>query len=344
MKIEIRALEKNDESEWDRYVREHSCATFYHQIGWKRVIEETYGHKPMYLLARDSGDKICGVFPSFIIKTPVSKRIVSLPFAPYGDVCSNDAVTEKALLDAAVSTSRKLGINNLELRSLGAAVSCKGFRQMDGYYSTFILNLSGGLDMVEKNMSKNVRRGIKKSAASNLSFRVTKGEDAAINFFGTYRVTMSRLGTPPHGLAFFRNIQKQFPEDVYISEALYEGKTIASLFMMRFGPMLTSGYSTSLQQYFKLSPNNYTYWNSIRFAYENGMKYFDFGRSPIGSGVYQFKNAWGAGNVPLVYSYHPEKKMAPVPQARYGTFARLWKHIPLGMTDVLGPRVRKFIA
>jgi len=59
---------REDEKAWDSYVLKSSTTTFYHQIGWKNVVEKTYKHKPIYLIAKEEGE-INGVLPLFLMKS-----------------------------------------------------------------------------------------------------------------------------------------------------------------------------------------------------------------------------------------------------------------------------------
>jgi len=82
--MEIEELKKNDEFYWDEYVRKSDRSTFYHQIGWKNVIERSYKHKPIYLIAKDNGE-IKGLLPLFLLQSRIfGNRLISVPFGPYG--------------------------------------------------------------------------------------------------------------------------------------------------------------------------------------------------------------------------------------------------------------------
>ncbi|HIC90929.1 MAG TPA: peptidoglycan bridge formation protein FemAB, partial [Syntrophaceae bacterium] len=87
--LEICNLEKNEEKEWDDYVCKSNSSTFYHMIGWKKVVEKTYGHKPIYLIAKEDG-VIKGILPLFLMKSMLfGTKLVSVPFAPYCGVCAD---------------------------------------------------------------------------------------------------------------------------------------------------------------------------------------------------------------------------------------------------------------
>ncbi|MBM4340819.1 MAG: FemAB family PEP-CTERM system-associated protein [Deltaproteobacteria bacterium] len=49
--IYIKELTKADIPKWEKYVNENPCATFYHRIEWKEIIEKSFGHKTYYLIA-----------------------------------------------------------------------------------------------------------------------------------------------------------------------------------------------------------------------------------------------------------------------------------------------------
>ena len=87
--MEITELQKEEEKAGDSYVYNSNNSTFYHQIGWRNVVEKTYKHKPIYLIAKEEGE-IKGILPLFFMKSMIfGKKLVSVPFAPYGGVCAS---------------------------------------------------------------------------------------------------------------------------------------------------------------------------------------------------------------------------------------------------------------
>ena len=85
--MEITELQREDEKAWDSYIYKSRISTFYHQIGWRNVVEKTYEHKPIYLIAKEEGE-IKGILPLFLMKSMFfGNKLVSVPFAPYGGIC-----------------------------------------------------------------------------------------------------------------------------------------------------------------------------------------------------------------------------------------------------------------
>ena len=44
--ISVEILRDHREAEWDRYVRSSPGATFFHQLGWRWLVERTFGWMP----------------------------------------------------------------------------------------------------------------------------------------------------------------------------------------------------------------------------------------------------------------------------------------------------------
>ncbi len=76
-----RALQAGDEIAWDRFVTSQSRGSFFHLAGWKRVIEESFGHSCPYLLTERDGH-ITGILPLTHLRSRLFGRsLVSNAFA-----------------------------------------------------------------------------------------------------------------------------------------------------------------------------------------------------------------------------------------------------------------------
>ena len=133
--MEITELRTGEEEAWDSYVYESDASTFYHQIGWRNVVLKTYGHKPRYLVARGDDGGIIGVLPMFLMESRVfGRKLVSVPFAPYGGVCADDAGVGRALVEEGKRVARDMtqpmlktlfsGIDYSQKAKGGAIIRC----------------------------------------------------------------------------------------------------------------------------------------------------------------------------------------------------------------------------
>ena len=339
--LEVSRLQKIDEEAWDEYVLKSNNSTFYHRIGWKTVIEETYKHRPIYLIAKED-DSVKGILPLFLMKSKLfGKKLVSVPFAPYGGVCADNKAVESVLLEEAKKLADEHDVDYLELR-------CRenfnfGFTTNDKYY-TFILRLDRDPEMVWKKFSKKVRNSTRKAIKSNL--QVERGKNYINDFYKIYSKNMHNLGTPTHSIQFFKNVLSEFPESTEIVVVKYNDFTIAGTILLYFKDTIISGWAASRREYLKLCPNNLMYWDVIKNGCKKGYRYFDFGRSLLDSGTFKFKKAWASEPKQLYYQYYLPNKAKRLPDTsmsnpKRNKFARIWRSLPHLITDFLGPSLRR---
>ena len=87
--VTVRPLDDGTVPRWDAYVMAHPGATFFHRAGWKRVIEQAFGHRTHFLLAERDG-AIVGVLPLAEINSRLfGHSLSSLPFCAYGGILAD---------------------------------------------------------------------------------------------------------------------------------------------------------------------------------------------------------------------------------------------------------------
>lgn len=336
--MDVFEIEKKDEHVWDEYLSNSIGSTFYHQLGWKRVIENTYHLQPIYLTAEDTAG-IKGVLPMFFFDSRLfGKRLVSLPYAPYGGVCSESEDATDSLIAHAKGIADRLDVKFLELRYFNNVASDL---MQDEKYFTSILELKPDPAVLWDSFDKKVRNSTRKALKSKVE--LLSGRKYLPGFYDVYSRSIRDLGTPVHDFNFFKNVLIEFPRsEILVAE--HDGEIIASLFLVHFRDTVISAWAGSLKECRDLCPNNLLYWSAIKSGCENGFRYFDFGRSVSNSGVFRFKQAWGAETKPLHYQYYlRQNKIPDISQRSTGRnrFAKIWKRLPLPIANRLGPMLRK---
>ena len=139
--ITIRKYTEADKNNWDYYVMQHPQGTLYHLSGWKNVIEKTYGHNSLYLMAMQQPEPgnqqlvtrnsqaatrstqpvtrnpIVGILPLVHLKHFLfGNTLVSMPFFDMGGILADNNEIEKDLLYEAVKLCQKLKVQSIELR------------------------------------------------------------------------------------------------------------------------------------------------------------------------------------------------------------------------------------
>jgi len=344
--MKIVEVSNENKKEWDEYVLNHPESTFYHQFGWRCVIEETYGHKPLYLKAVENGE-IVGLFPLFLMKSLLfGKRLISVPFGSYGGPLADNKKIYDKLIKKGQETAEKANVKFLEIRSNPNKKNdvVDNLDELSDHFVTFVMNLSLEKDTIWKGMNKKRRNAIRNAMKNELDIEINKG--SIHTFYDIYSKNIKRLGTPVHSKHFFLNIQKYLSDGCVIFN-VKKGKTIvASAFLLLFKDTVTSGWAGALAEYYKDNPNDFMYWKIIEHFQEEGFEKFDFGRATINSGVYDFKKKWRAQEIKLNYQYYLKRANIPsydLSSSSASKFISIWKKIPLRLSKRIGPLLRKNI-
>ena len=339
--MEICELKDVDEKAWDEYVLKHPDSTFYHQIGWKNVVEKSYGHKPYYLLAKKDGE-IKGLLPIFFMKSKIfGSKLLSLPFAPYGGAIGEKYAVEMLIMRA-IEITKEVGADYLEIRS--ASKFSNGLT--NSLYATSILKLDTNPEIVlMERLTRNKRKNIYKSQKRNLSVNFSNEID---EFYDIFAKNMRDLGSPIHSKTFFINILKEYPSSAKTQIVNFDGKPIYAAFYLFCKDTIINSWSSSLKEYREYYPTDFGIWNAIEYGCHNGYDYYDFGRSKLDSTNMEFKKRWGAEIKKLEYQYYLNKS-CEIPNntsenQNRQNFAKVWKKLPVSITRAFGPMLRKKIA
>jgi len=107
--MEIIEIGDGNREEWASFVDSRPEAHLYHDYRWKQVLEDSFGHKAHYLMARDNG-KTAGILPLVFLNSKImTPAIISLPFLNYGGILAQDDDIAAALLEKAKEQIGKPG-------------------------------------------------------------------------------------------------------------------------------------------------------------------------------------------------------------------------------------------
>jgi FemAB-related protein (PEP-CTERM system-associated) len=337
--VTVRVYGAADAARWDAYVLAHPHATFFHRAGWKRVIEQAFGHRTHFLLAERAGELV-GVLPLAEIKSRLfGHSLGALPFCAYGGVVADDDAAQHALDAAAQALATKLGVGALEYRNQRAQHPAWPTKDL---YVTFKKaidpDVEANLNAIPRKQRAMVRKGIKAGLTGEIDRDTTR-------FFDAYSSSVHRLGTPVFSRKFFRLLQAEFGDDCEVLTIVQNGQLIASVLSFYFRDEVLPYYGGGTDAARAVAGNDFMYWELMRRACERGLKVFDFGRSKQGTGSYDFKKNWGFEPTPLYYEYFLVNDRA-VPEInplnpKYRLFIQAWKKMPRSLANVIGPHIVK---
>jgi FemAB-related protein (PEP-CTERM system-associated) len=340
----LRLLQPQDAARWDAFVQACPQATFFHLSGWQRVIERVYGHKTWFYYVEQDG-QIVGILPLAEIKSRLfGHSLGSLPFCVLGGVVATAAAAAPLLDAAADALASSLGVGHLEYRNLVAAHAGDPAWHQKELYVTFRKEISSddeeNMNAIPRKQRAMVRKGIKLGLTAEIDQDVER-------FFTAYATSVHRLGTPVFPKSYFRVIKEVFGDACEIRIIVRGGELIAGVLSFYFRDEVLPYYGGGMPAARECAGNDFMYWNLMQAAAARGVRIFDFGRSKLGTGAFDFKKNWGFEPTPLAYEYRLYASTAlpdnnPL-NPKYQLFIKLWKKMPIALANLLGPHIVKHL-
>ena len=323
---------------WDEFVMACPQATFFHRVGWQKVLREVFGHDTYFLYAECDG-RIEGVLPLAQVKSLLfGHALVGLPFAVYGGVAASNEAAATALEQHAQDIAKRLGAEHLELRNVTRRHTDWPLQDLYVTFRKAILpEEEANMLAIPRKQRAMVRKGIKNHLRSEIDPGVER-------FFALFADNVHRHGTPAMPKRWFQALRDEFGDDCEVLTVVAEdGRPLSSVMSFYFRDEVLPYYAGDDEAARDLAANDFKYWELMRRACARGLRLFDYGRSKEGTGPYSFKKNWGFEPTPLPYEYCLYKRDA-IPQnnpnnAKYQLLIKTWRRMPIRLANWLGPFV-----
>jgi len=262
-----------------------------------------------------------------------------MPFFSYGGVLADSPEVRSLLLDKATELARELRARHVELRQ---GPRCDTGWQETQHKVTMEVSLPDRPGPLWDSLSSGMRNKIRYGPKQGLSAR-WGGMDELANFYPAFAENMRNLGTPVYPSDWFTNLLRCAPESIKVLTIWDGDKTVAGAFLVGFRDTLEVPWSASLPGSRKKYSHILLYWTFLEWAVQHGYRRMDLGRCTRGGGTYEFKRHFRAEERPLHWYYWLSPGV-PLPQlhadnGRYRLATRIWQHLPLAVTNDLGPRI-----
>lgn len=312
--------------------------------------------------------KVIGILPLVHLKHFFfGNSLISIPFFDIGGILAGDEKTEKALLSEVIKLGQELKVESIELRHIEplswlnesskledqnsnsshmsydlSALSCV----TKSHKVRMLLNLPESSEILMKSFKAKLRSQIKKPLKEGLKSKVG-GIELLDDFYRVFSINMRDLGSPVHSKELMQIVLEEFPKESRIVIVYKDDQPIACSLIIGFKDTLENPWASALRQFSRLSPNMLLYWTMLEYACDNGLKYFDFGRSSPDEGTYKFKEQWGT--IPTVLHWHYIaldgqpiiEEMSE--KSKFEKAIYFWQKIPIPITKIIGPMIRKHI-
>lgn len=340
MPTTCRPLTEDAEPSWDRFVATLPQATFFHRAGWRRVFEKAFGLSTHYTYAERDG-AIVGVLPLVHMRSRLfGNTLGSTPFLVEGGAVAEDVETARLLEEHATELRDRLGATSLEMR--GPCADPEGWIERADLYVNFRKPISGDSDANMAAIRRKQRAMIRKGL--NLGLASTADHDAD-TLHRVYAESVHALGTPVFPRRYFRLLCQVFGEDAEIVTIRDGEAPVASVLSFYHRDMVMPYYGGGTAAARLKAGNDVMYWEVMRRGAERGCRVFDFGRSKVGTGAYDFKANWGFTPEPLRYRYRL-RPGAALPNLnptnpKYRLVIEAWKRLPLPVANAIGPFIAR---
>ena len=329
-------------ADWDPFVMGLPDASIYHLSGWTEIAREVFGHRTLFVEARDPSGALVGVLPVIRQKSwLLGNFATSLAFFNYGGPLAADPVVAQQMMIRAAKESETLGCRYLEFRDVQPRLG-EWARRTDKV--TLRLDLPDTVEALSKRLGSKLRSQVKRAEREAMQCRIGSGA-LLDDFYTVFAENMRDLGTPVYPRRFFEAILKRFDEYCRLVIIDSQGEPWAAAFLVFWRGRAVVPWASCRAKAKPLGANMKLYWELLSQAIGRGCDSFDFGRSTVDSGTYRFKQQWGAQPVPLYWyrwvrhasgpeSSSSEEKGKPIQLA-----TAIWQRLPLPIANTLGPLV-----
>lgn len=341
--IRVCECSEDDQQRWDAYVTNHPHSALYHLYGWRDLITRSFDHETHYWSALDEEGRVVGILPLVRLQSRLFGDFsVSLPYFNYGGVLASSEEARAALLAKAGHYGNEAGLSHVELRHT-SAIENWAVREDK---ASMVLRLPTSKEELSKRIGSKVRAQVRQAQKHNHTVEIG-GADLLDSFYQVFARNMRDLGTPVYSKIFFANILEQWQDRTSLVVVRVSGRPVAAAFLIGYKEMLEIPWASTLRSANAMNMNMLLYWEVLSLAIKQGYDYFDFGRSSVEAGTYQFKKQWGAKPVQHFWHYWlPEGAQLPrlsPDNPKYRLAIACWRKLPLAVTTSVGPHIVKHL-
>ncbi len=328
----------------EQFVFAHGASPF-HLPRWLCAAEQGAGQKALGLVA-ERGGMVTGWLPLTEVHSLIFPRaLASSGFAVDGGILADDPRTANRLARAAQELAQRRACASVELRG-GHAPDGWQVRTDShcGFRAELALDDEAQLLAIPRKARAEVRKGIKNE------LRVTTGQSEIDRsaHYACYSESVRNLGTPVFPRSLFDAVLDAFGDDADILTVWNGDRPVASVLSLYHRGDVMPYWGGGVWDARTLRANEVMYYELMCHARRKGCTAFDFGRSKTGSGPYAFKKNWGFEPEPLSYSSWTadgaQARDVDPTSAAYSRKIALWKKLPLGIANLIGPPIARGLA
>lgn len=372
MEFEVLDLSDPDKcGQWNAFVQWYPTRGHHHHTDYLKAILDAYPHHQHWSLVAKRHNDIVGVLPLIGMKNRIfGNNLVSIPYYNYGGALAIGEEIELALYEKAQSIAQLHGYRKLQIRAdkpLPAPLAAERWQCLSHKANMHLTLPENMHDIGHGNAKKRAKLrsqaglAARRAAEANIEIKQRFGGGELLDdFYQVFSRHMRDLGTPVFGKDFFRAILANTNSELTVT--YWGDEPVGCGWLFQHGANRFSiPWASTLKRMNSTSLNTYMYHQILLHCH--GKKsdvadeiIFDFGRSTIDAGTYHFKAQWGATPAPCFwYEWNangadqaenetsPPSSHTTEQQGVMGLMVKVWKKMPLVLTNTLGPHLIKNI-
>jgi CelD/BcsL family acetyltransferase involved in cellulose biosynthesis len=324
--LEAERIDPIADPSWAAFLAGCDGAEIYHSPPWLDLIRAQYGYEFSAHVIRGADGTIEAGLPVARVESFITgKRLVGLPFS---DTCpplvarDADPAAGAALGAALAAAAEREGLPLSVHGPLeGVPQECLAPR-----YVRHELALDVDIEQLEAGYSKKrAVREFRKGRKAGLKFETGRDRRALDEFYALHLLTRRKLGVPIQPKRFIRRFERLFEEGHGFVGIIRDGDTaLAAAVFLVYDGTITYKYGASDPAALAKRPNHLMQAEAIAWGCLHGLRRYDFGRTDLDNeGLRSFKDAWGATEIPLPYTYIGQ----PIPSEERGAKEELTERV-----------------
>ncbi|WP_137679121.1 FemAB family XrtA/PEP-CTERM system-associated protein [Aurantiacibacter suaedae] len=338
--VRLAELSQPDElTRIEAFVALHS-GTVFHRPRWLHAVEDGTGQRALGLIAERGGD-LTGWMPLTELHSPIFGRtLASAGFAVGGGALAVEERTAQRLIAAVEELAQRLSCSSVELRGGPARA---GWDLLTERYCGFVMPLADSDEAQLAAIPRKQRAEVRKSLNAELEVTIGRDESERAAHYAVYAESVRNLGTPVFPRSLFDAVLDAIDADILTVR--HQGVPVSSVMSFYHGDAVMPYWGGGTYAARRLRSNDRMYYELMCHARHKGCTHFDFGRSKTGTGPYAYKKTWGFEPEPLTYAEWTvpgcEARDADPLSPQHQSRIAMWKQLPLGVANRLGPVIAR---
>ena len=288
MTFEIRLAQNTDAKEWDTIVSKSPHGTIFHQWDWLKITEK-HTDSRLYPLFGIKNGEIIGIFPLFYQRKGPIRMVFSPP--PHASIfylgpvlAGKGSLTQEKWETLYINFQESVEsfiTDDLKARYISIALSpslqdprpfsWSGYSIEPNF--DYLVDLTKGIDFLYKSLDKQDRSSLRKAKEKEMTFEVgTKKEcKKVLDLMEIRYAEQGKIMTESKN--YFLDIYDTFYHNLKIATVLFEGEIVTGSIDIQYRDSLYGWVGNPRpNKPISPSPNNFLFWETIRYASENGLK------------------------------------------------------------------------